>query len=57
MARALDLKSVDPEFKSTGFVAGVRSPWFRYILLCLLPVGILYLLSLLELFLLKGSGQ
>ena len=57
MARALDLKSVDPEFKSTGFVAGVRSPWFRYILLCLLPVGILYLLSLLELFPLKGSGQ
>ena len=28
MARALDLKSVDPEFKSTGFVAGIRSPWF-----------------------------
>ena len=25
MARALDLKSVDPEFKSTGFVAAVFS--------------------------------
>ena len=58
----MDSKSVDPVFKSTGFVAS--RPWFNSSvalihsqLICLLPVGILYLLSLLELFLLKGSGQ